>query len=94
LVTPISPTEIKSYLSNELKGHELLLTLDTISTICVRRLDESKLLHLLSIIRLQLYAELKDASKCVVGEAHGFLHIMYLIVNGVQRFLGRLCFIL
>jgi hypothetical protein len=72
LVTPISPTEIKSYLSNELKGHELLLTLDTISTICVRRLDESKLLHLLSIVRLQLYAELKDASKCVVGEAHGF----------------------
>jgi hypothetical protein len=72
LVTPISPMEIKSYLSNEMKGHELLSTLDSISTMWVKRAEESKLLPLLSIIRLQLYAELKDASQCVVGEAHGF----------------------
>jgi len=43
-----------------MKGHDLLLTLDTISTAWVERLEKSKLLPLLSIIRLQLYAELKD----------------------------------
>jgi hypothetical protein len=55
-----------------MKGHELVLTLDTISTMWVKRLEESKLLPLLSIIRLQLYVEFKDTSKCVVGEAYGF----------------------
>ncbi|MFL6326512.1 MAG: hypothetical protein ACJ71K_15940 [Nitrososphaeraceae archaeon] len=37
-----------------------------------RRLEESKLLPVLSLRRLQLYVELKGTSKCVVGEAYGF----------------------
>jgi hypothetical protein len=37
-----------------------------------KKLEESKLLPLLSLRRLQLYLELKDTSKCVVAEAYGF----------------------
>ena len=37
-----------------------------------KRLEESKLLPLLSLRRLRLYVELKRTSKCVVGEAYGF----------------------
>jgi hypothetical protein len=48
-----------------------------------RRLEESKLLPVLSLRRLQLYVELKGTSKCVVGEA-----------NCVLRLLGSLCFTL
>jgi len=58
---------------NEIENQEeLLLTLDVISAIWAKRLEESKLFPLLSIRRLQLYLELKDTSKCVVGEAYGF----------------------
>jgi hypothetical protein len=37
-----------------------------------RRLEESKLLPVLSLRRLQLYVELKGTSKYVVVEAYGF----------------------
>jgi hypothetical protein len=63
--------QIKSYINNEIEDHELL-TLDTISPTWAKRLEQSKLLPLLSLERLRLYLELKDASKCVVGEAYGF----------------------
>jgi hypothetical protein len=63
--------QIKSYTNNEIEDHELL-TLDTISPIWAKRLEESKLLPLLSLRRLRLYLELRDTSKCVVGEAYGF----------------------
>jgi hypothetical protein len=64
--------QIKSYVNdNEIQNQELL-TLDTISPIWAKRLEESKLLPLLSLRRLRLYLELKDTSKCVVGEAYGF----------------------
>ena len=49
-----------------------LLTLDTIAPIWAKRLEESELLPILSLRRLRLYLELKDTSKCVVGEAYGF----------------------
>ena len=49
--------------------NQQLLILDTISPTWAKRLEESKLLPLLSLERLQLYLELRDASKCVVGEA-------------------------
>ncbi|MFL6320547.1 MAG: hypothetical protein ACJ72Q_08745 [Nitrososphaeraceae archaeon] len=49
-----------------------LLTLDSISPTWAKRLEESKLLPLLSLERFQLYLELRDTSKCVVGEAYGF----------------------
>jgi hypothetical protein len=62
----------KSYVNdNEIQNQELL-TLDTISQIWAKRLEESKQLPILSLKRLKLYLELKDTSKCVVGEAHGF----------------------
>ncbi|MFL6369723.1 MAG: hypothetical protein ACJ72F_02710 [Nitrososphaeraceae archaeon] len=64
--------QIKSYVNDNLENQELLLTMDTISPVWARRLEESKLLPLLSLRRLQLYVELKDTSKCVVGEAYGF----------------------
>jgi hypothetical protein len=63
--------QIKPYVNDNVQNQELL-TLDTISPMWARRLEESKLLPLLSLKRLQLYLELKDASKCVVGEAYGF----------------------
>ena len=62
----------KSYVNdNEIQNQELL-TLDTISPLWAKRLEESKLLPLLSLRRLRLYVELKNTSKCVVGEAYGF----------------------
>ena len=42
------------------------------TAIWAKRLEQNKLLPLLSLERLQLYIELKDTSKCVVGEAHGY----------------------
>ena len=61
----------KSHINNEMQDQELLI-FDTIAPIWAKRLEESKLLLPLSLKRLQLYLELKDASKCVVGEAYGF----------------------
>ena len=64
--------QVKTYLSdNEIQNQELL-TLDTISPIWAKKLEQSKLLSLFSLRRLQLYIELKRTSKCVVGEAYGF----------------------
>jgi hypothetical protein len=58
---------------NEIENQEeLLLTLDVISPRWAKKLEESKLFPLVSIRRLQVYLELKDTSKCVVGEAYGF----------------------
>lgn len=48
------------------------LTFDTISPIWAKKLEESKHLSLFCLTRLRLYLELKDTSKCVVGEAYGF----------------------
>jgi hypothetical protein len=62
----------KSYVNDNKIQNQELLTLDTISPIWAKRLEESKLLPILSVKRLKLYLELKDRSKCVVGEAHGF----------------------
>ena len=63
----------KSYVNdNEKIQNQELLTLYTISPTWAKKLEESKLLPLLSLERLQLYLELKDTSKCVVGEAYGF----------------------
>ena len=68
-----SHMQTKSYVKdNEIQNQEELLTLDTISPIWAKRLEESKLLPILSLRRLRLYLELKDTSKCVVGEAHDF----------------------
>jgi len=63
----------KSYVNdNDIRNEEILLTLDTISPTWTRKLEESKLFPPLSLRRLRLYLELKDSSKCVVGEAYGF----------------------
>ena len=64
----------KAYVNdNKIQNQEEeLLTLDVISLTWAKKLEESKLLPLLSLRRLQLYLELKDTSKCVVGEAYGF----------------------
>ena len=62
--------QIKSYLNSNVQNQEL--TLDTISPIWAKRLEQSKLLPLLCRRRLQLYFELKHTSKCVVAEAYGF----------------------
>jgi hypothetical protein len=61
----------KSYVNDNLENQELLM-LDTISPIWAKKLEESKLLPVLSLKRLRLYVELKHTSKCVVGEAYGF----------------------
>jgi hypothetical protein len=63
--------QIKSHANNEMQDQELL-TFDTISPTWAKRLEESKLLPLLSLERLRLYLELRDTSKCVVGEAYSF----------------------
>ena len=63
--------QIKSYIYDNVQDQELL-TLDGISPTWAKKLEESKLLPLLSLRRLRLYLELKDTSKCVVGEAYGF----------------------
>jgi hypothetical protein len=41
--------QIKSYVNDNLENQELLLTMDTISPVWARRLEESKLLPLLSL---------------------------------------------
>ena len=67
--------QVKTYLNDneEIQNQdELLLTLDTISPVWAKRLEESQLLPLLSLERLRLYLELRDTSRCVVGEAYGF----------------------
>ena len=65
--------QIKSYVNdNEIQNQEELLTLDAISPIWAKKLEQSKLLPILSFERLRLYLELRDTSKCVVGEAYGF----------------------
>jgi hypothetical protein len=61
----------KSYVNDDMQDQESL-TLYAVSPQWAKLLEESKLFPLLSLRRLQLYLELKDASKCVVGEAHGF----------------------
>jgi hypothetical protein len=61
----------KSHINNEMQDQELLI-FDTIAPIWAKRLEESKLLPILSLRRLRLYLELRDTSKCVVGEAYGF----------------------
>ena len=63
----------KAYVNDsKIQNQEELLTLDCISPIWAKRLEESKLLPILSLRRLRLYLELRDTSKCVVGEAYGF----------------------
>ena len=62
----------KAYANNKEIHSQELLTLNTISTIWAKTLEESKLLSILSLQRLQLYLELKDTSKCIVVEAYGF----------------------
>src|SRR5919198_1273092 len=62
----------KAYVNGKEIQNQELLTLDTISPVWAKILEESKLLPLLSLERLHLYLELRDTSKCVVGEAYGF----------------------
>jgi hypothetical protein len=62
----------KAYANDSELQNQQLLTLDAISAKWAKKLEESKLLPLLSLRRLQLYIELKNTSKCVVGEAYGF----------------------
>ena len=65
--------QVKSYVNdNKIQNQKELLTLDAISPIWAKKLEQSKPLPILSLERLRLYLELKDTSKCVVGEAHGF----------------------
>ena len=71
LVTSLSHMQIKSYVYDNTQN-QALLTLDAISPVWAKKLQESKLLPLFSFRRLQLYIELKRTSKCVVGEAYGF----------------------
>jgi hypothetical protein len=63
--------QIKSHANNEMQDQDLL-KFDTISPMWAKKLEQSKLLSLFSLRRLQLYIELKRTSKCVVGEAYGF----------------------
>ena len=63
--------QVKTYQNDNVQNQELL-ALDTISPVWAKRLEESELLPLLSLERLRLYLELRDTSKCVVGEAYGF----------------------
>jgi hypothetical protein len=72
VTSPSSHMQLKSYVNDNEINNQELLTLDTISPIWAKRLEESKLFPLFSIRRLRLYVELKDTSKCVVGEAYGF----------------------
>jgi hypothetical protein len=62
----------KSYANDNGIQSQELLTLNTISPIWAKKLEESKLFPLLSLRRLKLYLELKRTAKCVVGEAYGF----------------------
>ena len=61
----------RSYVNDDMQDQESL-TLYAIAPLWAKRLEESKLFPPLSLRRLQLYPELKDTSKCVVGEAYGF----------------------
>ena len=73
LITSLSHMEIKkSYVNDNGTHNHELLTLDAISPLWAKRLEESKLLPPLSLERLRLYLELRGTSKCVVGEAYGF----------------------
>jgi hypothetical protein len=52
----------KSYVNDNGIHNQELLTLDAISPLWAKRLEESKLLPPLSLERLRLYLELKDTS--------------------------------
>jgi hypothetical protein len=53
--------QVKTYLSdNEIQNQEELLTLDAISPIWAKKLEQSKLLPILSFERLRLYLELQN----------------------------------
>jgi hypothetical protein len=56
---------------NNLESQQLL-PLDIISPVWAERLEQSKKLPPLSLKRIMWYFELKNPSRCVVGEAHGF----------------------
>jgi hypothetical protein len=62
----------KAYVNGKEIQNQELLTLDSISPVWSKRLEESRQPPLLSLERLHLYLELIDNSKCVVGEAYGF----------------------
>jgi hypothetical protein len=64
--------------------------LDAISPTWAKKL-EGKLLPLFSLERLQLYLELKDASKCVVGEAHSFSSYYVYNCKLCSKIAGSLC---
>ena len=87
--------QIKSYVNdNDIRNQEELLTLDTISPTWANKSEESKLVPTLSLRRLRLYLELKDSSKCVVGEAHGFSSSYVSSCKRCFKLVGSLCFIL
>jgi hypothetical protein len=87
--------QIKSYVNdNDIRNQVELLTLDTFSPTWARKLEESKLVPTLSLRRLRLYLELKDSSKCVVGEAHGFSSSYESSCKRCFKLAGSLCFIL
>jgi hypothetical protein len=71
VVRPSSHMQIKSYVYDNVQDQELL-TLNAISPKWAKKLEESKILPLLSFRWLKLYLELKRTAKCVVGEAYGF----------------------
>jgi hypothetical protein len=56
---------------NTLESQQLL-PLDIISPVWAERLEKSNKLSALSLKRIMWYFELKNPSRCVVGEAHGF----------------------
>ena len=76
-----------------MEDQEELFTLDTISPIGAKKLEESRLLPLLSLERLQLYLELKSTAKCVVGEACGFSSSYVSSCKRCSKIGWKFCFI-
>ena|ERR687888_2493844 len=81
LVTTSSHMQIKSYLNDNLENQELL-TLDTISPIWAKRLEESKLLPLLSLERLRLYHTL---SNCKLCSMIGWKFMFYFMIHSYSK---------
>ena len=83
---PASPTQIKSFLSNEMKDHDVLLTLDAISPMWAKKLEESKQLPLLSIRGCSCMLNL-NILQSVLEKHMAFPHLMYLILRLLGKFM-------
>ena len=88
-----SGMQVKTYLNdNEIQNQELL-TLDTISPIWAKRLEESNYFPYYSLDEYNCTLNLEILQGAWLEKHMVFLHLMYMIVNDALKLVGSLCFL-